>query len=67
VLVDEARTPLIISGAESSEESERATCQIALDLASEMFEGRHYSIERHEHTITFWILDSTTSSAQPQN
>ena len=51
VLVDEARTPLIISGAESSEESERATCQIALDLASEMFEGRHYSIERHEHTI----------------
>lgn len=51
VLVDEARTPLIISGAESSEESERGTCQVALDLASEMFEGRHYSIERHEHTI----------------
>src|SRR4030095_9393614 len=51
VLVDEARTPLIISGAESSEESERETCQTALDLASEMVEGRHYVIDGHEHSV----------------
>lgn len=51
VLVDEARTPLIISGAESSEESERATCQTALDLASEMVDGRHYVIDGHEHSV----------------
>jgi preprotein translocase subunit SecA len=51
VLVDEARTPLIISGAESSEESERATCQTALNLASEMVDGRHYTIDGHEHLV----------------
>jgi len=51
VLVDEARTPLIISGAESSEESERATCQKALDLASDMVDGRHYVIDGHEHLV----------------
>jgi preprotein translocase subunit SecA len=51
VLVDEARTPLIISGAESSEESERATCQTALSLASEMISDRDFVIDGHERSV----------------
>ena len=51
VLVDEARTPLIISGAESSEESERATCQTALNLASEMVRERDFIIDGHERSV----------------
>jgi preprotein translocase subunit SecA len=51
VLVDEARTPLIISGAESSQESERSTCQTALSLASEMVSERDFRIEGHDHSV----------------
>jgi preprotein translocase subunit SecA len=51
VLVDEARTPLIISGAESSEESERATCQTALAFASEMVRDRDFVIDGHDRSI----------------
>jgi preprotein translocase subunit SecA len=45
VLVDEARTPLIISGAPTGDTVERQTYQIALRMAEEMIEGRHFSIE----------------------
>jgi preprotein translocase subunit SecA len=51
VLVDEARTPLIISGPDSGNESERDTCQVALSLASEMKEGRDFVVEGQERAI----------------
>src|SRR5262245_42747450 len=51
VLVDEARTPLIISGAASSESSERATCQTALGLASEMTRDRDFVIDGSDRSI----------------
>ncbi|TFG93430.1 MAG: prepilin peptidase, partial [Syntrophobacterales bacterium] len=44
VLVDEARTPLIISKTEASEEEEIAARQ-ALDIAHNLKEGTHYRIE----------------------
>ena len=51
VLVDEARTPLIISGPDSGSESERNTCQVALSLASEMIEGNDFVVEGQERAI----------------
>ena len=45
VLVDEARTPLIISGVPNEDSVERQTYQIALRIASEMVEGRDFQIE----------------------
>jgi preprotein translocase subunit SecA len=51
VLVDEARTPLIISGAASSESSERETCQVALSLASEMADNRDFILEGHARSV----------------
>jgi len=50
VLVDEARTPLIISGADDSATSERDTCQTALALASTMVVNRHFIIESHNRS-----------------
>ncbi len=50
VLVDEARTPLIISGAEDSDTSEQETCQTALALASTMILDRDFNIESHNRT-----------------
>jgi preprotein translocase subunit SecA len=45
VLVDEARTPLIISGVPNGDSVERQTYQIALRIAAEMIEGRDFAIE----------------------
>jgi preprotein translocase subunit SecA len=56
VLVDEARTPLIISGPEDSKESERETCQTALSIASGMIEGMHFRVDGHERSVT--LLDA---------
>ena len=50
VLVDEARTPLIISGAEDTDNSEQETCQTALSLASAMTMDYHFIIERHNRS-----------------
>jgi preprotein translocase subunit SecA len=50
VLVDEARTPLIISGSEDSDTSEQETCQTALSLASTMTMDRDFIIERHNRS-----------------
>jgi preprotein translocase subunit SecA len=51
VLVDEARTPLIISGAASGGLSERETCQIALSLAAEMVDERDFILEGHARSV----------------
>jgi preprotein translocase subunit SecA len=51
VLIDEAKTPLIISGAASGEESEQATYQIALALTSMMELGRDFVIEGRERVV----------------
>jgi preprotein translocase subunit SecA len=51
VLVDEARTPLIISGANNGNSIERQTYQTALNLASELVSGRDYVIEGPERMI----------------
>jgi preprotein translocase subunit SecA len=45
VLVDEARTPLIISGAPNGDTVERQTYQIALRIAADMVAGRDFNIE----------------------
>jgi len=45
VLVDEARTPLIISGADDNASSERETCLTALALAADMVPNRDFTIE----------------------
>jgi preprotein translocase subunit SecA len=51
VLVDEARTPLIISGANTGDSVERQTYQTALRLASQMVESRDFAIEGPERAI----------------
>ena len=53
VLVDEARTPLIISGAEDSDTSEQETCQTALSLAATMIMDKDFIIERHNRCTDF--------------
>jgi preprotein translocase subunit SecA len=51
VLVDEARTPLIISGPAGSGSTERETCHVALALASEMAHDRDFILEGHSRSI----------------
>jgi preprotein translocase subunit SecA len=51
VLIDEAKTPLIISGAGGAETSEQETYQSALALAKEMEFGRDFVIEGRERVI----------------
>ena len=51
VLVDEARTPLIISGADSGDASQQELCHIALSLAAEMIEGRDFTIVSQERNV----------------
>jgi preprotein translocase subunit SecA len=51
VLVDEARTPLIISGPKAADASGREICRVALSLASEMVEGRDFEIETRSRQV----------------
>jgi preprotein translocase subunit SecA len=51
VLIDEAKTPLIISGAGSAETSEQETYQSALTLAKELEHNRDFVIEGRERVI----------------
>ena len=51
VLIDEAKTPLIISGAAGADTSEQETYQTALSLATELAVNRHFVIEGHELVI----------------
>jgi preprotein translocase subunit SecA len=50
VLVDEARTPLIIS-AEVGGEDEEATYAFALDVASRLTEGQHFALMRARRLV----------------
>jgi preprotein translocase subunit SecA len=52
VLVDEARTPLIISG-ESDDELESTTYEQALELAAELREGRDFRLEGRERSVLY--------------
>ena len=51
VLIDEAKTPLIISGAGGAETSEQETYQSALTLAKELEHNRDFVIEGRERVI----------------
>jgi preprotein translocase subunit SecA len=51
VLIDEARTPLIISGAKEAGVGDREIYRVALSLASEMQAGRDYAIEGQERSM----------------
>jgi preprotein translocase subunit SecA len=51
VLIDEARTPLIISGANANDSFEEQTCKTALTLAAQMEVGRDFSIEGRDRAI----------------
>jgi preprotein translocase subunit SecA len=52
VLVDEARTPLIISG-ESDDDLERVTYEQALELATELRDGRDFRLEGRERSVVY--------------
>ena len=51
VLIDEARTPLIISGDTDSDSAQREIYQTALSLASEMVAGRDFLLEGPERSV----------------
>jgi preprotein translocase subunit SecA len=51
VLIDEAKTPLIISGAAGEDSSEQQTYQTALSLAKEMEPNRDFVIEGREQLL----------------
>jgi preprotein translocase subunit SecA len=51
VLIDEARTPLIISGAKNTDSTQREIYQAALSLASEMTEDREFVLEGRERAV----------------
>lgn len=52
VLIDEARTPLIISG-ESDDTLEAEACEQALTMAAELREGRDFRLESRERTVSY--------------
>ena len=51
LLVDEARTPLIISGTGQGGEEEENFLAEVLSVTRSLVEGKHYVIDRHENTI----------------
>jgi preprotein translocase subunit SecA len=51
VLIDEARTPLIISGGKNSDSMQREIYQSALSLASGMEEGVDFALEGRERSV----------------
>ena len=51
LLVDEARTPLIISGAGQGREEEENFLAEVLSVTRTLVEGKHYAIDRHENTV----------------
>jgi len=51
LLVDEARTPLIISGSGQGEDGEENFLAEVLSLTRTLVEGKHFNIDRHENTI----------------
>ncbi len=51
VLIDEARTPLIISGQNESSADEHEFFQQAVDLAQKLKEPSHYTVNKADHNI----------------
>ena len=51
VLIDEARTPLILSGAANSDEADVGTLQTALDFARSLAHGQDFDLLRSEKRI----------------
>ena len=51
LLVDEARTPLIISGAGQGREEEENFLAEVLSVTRTLVEGKHYTIDRHENSV----------------
>jgi preprotein translocase subunit SecA len=51
VLIDEARTPLIISGQGESSENEHEFFRQAVDLAVKLEEGTHFTVNIADHNI----------------
>ncbi len=52
ILIDEARTPLIISGG-SADNEEKKFLQQALELADNLSEGDHYSLDLSQRQVRF--------------
>ncbi|EAR60222.1 preprotein translocase subunit SecA [Neptuniibacter caesariensis] len=53
VLLDEARTPLIISGPEIEQEEQREVYQQAMDIAQELEAETHYLVNQRERRIEY--------------
>lgn len=53
VLLDEARTPLIISGAEINQEDQLQVYQQAMELAKGLEKGNDYKVISREHRLEF--------------
>lgn len=51
VLIDEARTPLIISGQGESSADEHEFFKQAVDLTSKLEEGSHFTVNKADHNI----------------
>jgi preprotein translocase subunit SecA len=51
VLIDEARTPLIISGPSNTDSAQRELYQAALSLAAGMVEGRDFVLDERERSV----------------
>jgi len=56
VLLDEARTPLVISGEEVRQQVQEQVYEQAMSLLSSLVEGEHYSILRQERQIEMTSL-----------
>ena len=51
VLIDEANTPLVLSGAVSSDAIDTEVYERAADLAASLVEGEHFTIDRRRRSI----------------
>lgn len=56
VLLDEARTPLIISGEEIEQTDQKAVFVQAMELADQLILNRHYKVIAREHRVEFTPL-----------
>ncbi len=59
VLIDEARTPLIISGRGEQDGLEHELYRTAISLAERLSEGRDFQIERRQRTLRLTPLGET--------
>lgn len=52
VLIDESRTPLILSGPEIQNEDKERLYAESLEFASSLQQGKHYRLDRNQNSIT---------------